>query len=1095
MTSNPLPPPRERGTDPDIADSAPDAPRLDRSLETLSRHATALARRAPRWGWLLARLGYGVAIRSGRPTLLAEATLTLGVTTSLRERFDPAIRLLERAEALFAQQQDRAGVARCHWQRGVALRFQAQLSPATDQLEGALAEFQALGLPSEVARVQRDLAIAFNLLDAFDRAEALITPARGVFEEIGQTVEVARCDLVIGSRLRQRTRYRQSIEVLQSARRTFEAEGEIIEAAKARYLIGLARIQLQDYPAARSDLEAAERTFQSAGLPLRLAYVNMDLGRVLWRLGDLDSARAHMEAALEWSEAHHIPTQIADCSLNLGNLLYVEGDYVGAEARYERALRIYRQLEIRRVTARCEQNLALVHRWQGDLSKALDRLHRAAQALEAEGIAVWAADCHFKMAEIYLGLHQLETAALHVERARTGYEQEGVPLSQAWCDILDAQIATLAGDPGGAIRTLEQARQSIASTGSRWHTALCDRLLADAFLEQGQVDAAGERYEMAQRRFEVLGAQVDIAACRLGLGRVYRRMGQLARAERTLGAALEVTAGALPEWSGQLYAELGEIAQARGRERRALQRFRQAVEALRLVRLALPTASLAGSLAASQRSIYDRALELALDLEESGQALELVEETSALALMGRLHAHPAQDVDDAYRKDLMTREVNLRSAIAQTRRALLRAYDRPSNSTEASRVDAPTLLKDLRRRRSEHLRLLQQLSASGHVHFDAVEPFLWPRFRDTMEEHLPAEWSALITHWVDDEELLVFHADPDGVEVHRHRLNPLERSALEMATATAPERRTLVYQGRMFGASTGSQLGETARRTLYQVLIPPPISDRLAPDQLLIVVPDGPLHHLPFPALESDAGFLAQQAVVSLAPSLGVLERLLRRRSRRPVGGRTLLIGLGSFDQAQSDLDWTLPEVDLLGSIYGDAADCLRDADATRERIQAWNREARLSRYGILHFATHGRLDAASGALSGLSLWEADLVSADIERLRLGSPLVVLSACQSGLGKIHPGDEVTGLPQAFLSAGAQTVMTSLWHIDDRSTMALMEAYHRRVRAGVPAARALAEVQRQAIRQGHSPYTWGAFVSVGVPGWHRLPVDHPPGLPS
>jgi CHAT domain-containing protein len=1055
------------------------ASRLSQSLETVFERAIGLAQRAPDWGWLVARLGYESALRSVHPKLLAEATFTLGVIHNLQDRFEPAMRLLDRAQEMFIQQEDRSGVARCQWQRGVALRFQTHLTSAVAHLESALAEFEALDRPLQVAQVQRDLAIACNLLERFDRAETLINQARSFFEAAGQRVEVARCDLAIGSRLRQRSRYQQALSVLRRAHRAFDEEGQAIDRAKARYLIGLVHIQLQAYEPARSDLEAARTVFLAANLPMRVAFTDMDLGRALWRLGDLGGARHHLEAALGWSEAHHIPYLVADCSLNLGNLHYVRGDYAGAEAAYERALDIYRQLDLKSVAARCQQNLALIHRWRGELSRALDRLHRAVQTLEDEEIPVWAADCHFKIAEIYLMLGQTETAADHTRQAREWYEQEQIPLSRAWCDILDAQIAALADDRGAAIRNLERARSTIASTGSPWHTGLCDRLLGDLLLAQDAAERAVERYDSAQRLFEALGAHVDAAACQVGRGRAHGLRGELAQAERFLSAALDVTAGVLPEWSWQAYAELARVAQAQGEERQALKRYRQAVEALRWVRMALPTAGLAGNLAASKEQIYDQALELALDLQEPEQALEIVEESSALVLMGSLHTRSLQDVEDPYVQRLMTREGNLRAAIAQTRRDLLRAYDQPPDATEKARQRTGALLNTLRQKRSQHLRVLQQLSTTGHTHFDAVEPFTWSRFRDAMAEHLPAPWTALVTHWQDDE-LLIFHADPDGVEVHRRELGPLERTALEMATATAPERRTLIYDGRMFNSVPGAELGETYRRALYRLLIPAQVSDWLAPDRLLLVVPHGPLHYLPFQTLQSGTRFLAEEAIVSLGPSLGILERLVRRSASPAARGRALLVGLDAFCQDRRDLEWTLREIDRLSTLYGEGSDVLRNADATRGRIQRWSRSGRLDQYSILHFATHGQLDETAGTLSGLSLWEADLVPGDIERLRLTSPLVVLSACQSGLGKVHPGQEVTGLPQAFLTAGARSVTTSLWHIDDRSTIALMEDYHRRVRRGVYPARALAETQRRAIRRGESPYVWGAFLTIGTP---------------
>jgi CHAT domain-containing protein len=113
-------------------------------------------------------------------------------------------------------------------------------------------------------------------------------------------------------------------------------------------------------------------------------------------------------------------------------------------------------------------------------------------------------------------------------------------------------------------------------------------------------------------------------------------------------------------------------------------------------------------------------------------------------------------------------------------------------------------------------------------------------------------------------------------------------------------------------------------------------------------------------------------------------------------------------------------------------------------------------------------------------LWDGDLTVEEVGRLQLGPATVVLSACQSGLGEIHPGDEIVGLPHAFFAAGARTVVVSHWHVDDESTVDVMVAYHEWLQVGLAPARALAEAQRAALRQGLTPYEWGGFVAMGAP---------------
>lgn len=146
--------------------------------------------------------------------------------------------------------------------------------------------------------------------------------------------------------------------------------------------------------------------------------------------------------------------------------------------------------------------------------------------------------------------------------------------------------------------------------------------------------------------------------------------------------------------------------------------------------------------------------------------------------------------------------------------------------------------------------------------------------------------------------------------------------------------------------------------------------------------------------------------------------------------------------------------------------------------------------YRVLHFATHGLLNAERPQFTGLVLSlvgnrEADgfLRTDEVFNLRLGgAPLVMLSACETGLGREKRGEGVIGLTRAFLYAGAPTVGVSLWSVADRSTAVLMTDFYRRLLAkeGMSASGALRAAQRQMIegKRYSAPFYWAPFVLVG-----------------
>jgi CHAT domain-containing protein len=169
-----------------------------------------------------------------------------------------------------------------------------------------------------------------------------------------------------------------------------------------------------------------------------------------------------------------------------------------------------------------------------------------------------------------------------------------------------------------------------------------------------------------------------------------------------------------------------------------------------------------------------------------------------------------------------------------------------------------------------------------------------------------------------------------------------------------------------------------------------------------------------------------------------------------------------------------------------------------RERMRALDFEAsrttalrpELGEYRIVHFATHGLLNNIHPELSGIVLSLVDeagrpedgfLRLQDIYNLKLSAELVVLSACQTGLGKEIKGEGLIGLTRGFMYSGAPRVVSSLWKVDDLATAELMKLFYQRMlKDGLPAGAALRSAQLELSRQKRwaSPYFWAGFVLHG-----------------
>jgi len=281
--------------------------------------------------------------------------------------------------------------------------------------------------------------------------------------------------------------------------------------------------------------------------------------------------------------------------------------------------------------------------------------------------------------------------------------------------------------------------------------------------------------------------------------------------------------------------------------------------------------------------------------------------------------------------------------------------------------------------------------------------------------------------------------------------------------------------------------------------------------QRLVVVPDGALFYLPFGALSVGGEPLLDGHEVVTVPSASILAALREEREKRPPpldrvavfadpvfsaadprvsGGASGAPASASRSGQEASrfprLSFSRNEAEaILARAPGDGVFAAFGFDASLDNVE----NVDLSRYRILHFATHAVLDAETPELSSivLSLVDRDghardgyLWGPDIGDLALSAELVVLSACETALGKEVRGEGVVGLTRSFLAAGAGRVLVSLWRVDDRATSELMDRFYGALFDGRSAAAALrqAQLDLRAEPAWSAPYYWAGFVLQG-----------------
>jgi CHAT domain-containing protein/tetratricopeptide (TPR) repeat protein len=334
-----------------------------------------------------------------------------------------------------------------------------------------------------------------------------------------------------------------------------------------------------------------------------------------------------------------------------------------------------------------------------------------------------------------------------------------------------------------------------------------------------------------------------------------------------------------------------------------------------------------------------------------------------------------------------------------------------------------------------------------------------------------------------------------------------------------------------------------ASSALYKAVLEPAAA--VLGEKRLLIVADGALNYVPFEALVkspatadySSLPYLIKSNEIIYSPSASVVGVIRQQNNKRE--GRAILIladpvfnsndarakgtgsgvsgdtrGLGiqsalsDVTGAQASADTSnakmqgLPlarlagtrteaeEIVKLAKISGAQADTWLDLDASEDNVDSRD----ISKYRVLHIATHGLLNAERPQFTGVVLSlvgnkneDGFLRTDEVFNLRLGSPLVMLSACETGLGKEKRGEGVMGLTRAFMYAGAPTVGVSLWSVADKSTAELMTDFYKRFLGSsgansgtVPASAAIRDAQLAMIagKKYSAPFYWAPFVLVG-----------------
>lgn len=993
--------------------------------------------------------------------LIAQAQHAAGVCLATLGQFSNGRTLLAQARSTFVRVGQAIPAACCQRDEAVAIYFSGDYARARAGLAVAQQELEQYGQALEAGRCLAWMAILENFCHNTAQAEAHLQAAQRLLQPLEVPTDQALCTFIAGMLAARQTQYAAALELFEAAATAFQQRAETVLVGRVYCEQSYALLSLERFDAARAVAERARTLFQHHALPHRVAMVNELLSVIATSTNQFEVAYTLLSEAQAGYTATEMRGYQSQALLHRANLDYYREAWTSAEASYRSVAEACGALGLHHLVLLAESNRGLILSKQGRYDDALVHLQAALDQALALGRVDDAARCHRQIAGIYSVLGKFSAAEAHYRQMLDLYHDLSTSVSLARAQTEYADFCRQLG-------RYEEAETLLAAAHAIFVQEQVPLYIADCALQQARVALAqqdvqrGEQFVHISAIFhEQHQRPLTIARVRHVQGDVARMTKQSELATALYEQAFAVLAEPSPAEAVQLAAALADIAQETGDWEGALRWQRRAVRSLQHARSRVPTEVFASLLAQQHLPLLRQALTLALHLDQPDVALALAEDARTQVALAWI---------EGQRRDrpLDSMALKLAGRIRGLRRDLQRMQEQLEKTT--SEHESAQLLEALKACQAVYD---QELALWRRFGSDVIpgtpQSFDWRTCRSQLSA-FSTDWQALI-YWLDDSWLITWHCTPSGIQYSQRQLSLKDLSVLKLCCSTELEKRELIY-------GDDPDTVEARTRHLQRVaalLIPAQAVATLTPETLLIIVPSNMMHALPFAALPINGRPLVGYATPLIVPSLQLLSRLLARPTTN--AERLLTIGIQHHPH-RSQLPHACDEAQMVAEHH--AADVWCNEGATMERLQAANTSGDLRQYHLIHLATHAWSHNLYAGQAGFALANGDMLVTDVAHLNLDADLVVLSACESGVGTHYAGEEIVGLAYALLQAGARAMVVSLWQVGDEASVGMMGRFYRVRRTGMRGPWGLATAQREAWRAGVPAVEWAAYQWIGKP---------------
>jgi CHAT domain-containing protein len=844
-------------------------------------------------------------------------------------------------------------------------------------------------------------------------------------------------------------------------------------------LASLESARLGQYPQALDTYQQQLKLLQFMGAKPQEAEALESIADILNRQGKKQEAINTLNQSLEIRRQLNIRPDEADTLSTLGYIYFSLGAYDSSLDTYQKALSIFQDMGKRSEEITALQDMGTVYRKLKNYPESLKLYQQAFLIAETTGNCLEAARSKFRISQVYLD---------------TGNDQQAITSSNEALAIAEK---------------LEVIETKLLMQ------ATVNNVLAKAKLKQKNYPEALEYAQKAQSLAQQSQFPTVEAIVFTTLAEVYIALKQPQKAIQTYRdqLALYQDLSFQPEKSQTLY-DLAKLERKEGDLKAALSSISEAIDIVENIRQEIVNPELKTSFFATKQDYYALKIDILMDLHQqdstqgyNAQAFDTSERSRARTLLELLNESNA-DIRQGVNPKLLDQE----NALKDKTTALEKQWSELINKNPTDQQKA--FFQQERKNLLAQYQAIQDTIRVKSPKYAALK-YPQPLTQAQVQQQTLDPKTALLQYSLGEEKSYLWVITKDGFTSHiLPAQKEIEIAARELLNAI------------QYGKDDTANISQAANQLSQLVLTP---AAKLK-QKRLVIVPDGVLSYVPFATLTLNNQPLINQHELVNLPSSSSIALIRQETQNRKPAPKTLAILADPIFSADDQrlkapqkrpISPTNPDLNQLA--LNRATKTLKKSRAignnnqftqlpgTRQEAQAilallpktettaaFDDQAnlnlainpQLSQYRILHLATHGVFNGEEPTDSGIILSLVDAKGTPINgflrlneifNLNLPAELVVLSACETGLGQEIKGEGLVGLTRGFMYAGTPRVLVSLWQVDDQATAEMMTRFYKLVlEKKLPPVQALreAQLQMQNETEWKSPYYWSAFVLQG-----------------